>query len=237
MEKQPKWKDLHLHQKVKYIAEIAAIAGGLILLSLTFRQVRLLTEQNSIALTTLKATFPLSVELKMLNYKDSSPIVIRMNIKNLGRDKVRVGDIVVPTIIQEGSFKVESAITTVKTNLYKKEKPKDDSQVGRQEIILGEGESGTLEVSADLKIEPHYQKDDLFKDKPVYTSFIILPVHLSGIDTSDGRNARKTILISMSRSKDKSLKVYSELMDVTDNENLIYIARIKRAMLSMPEWK
>lgn len=63
-----KWKSLRLHQKIKYIAELIAICGGLIVLFLMVRQ-------NAINYEMLKSTFPLEIESALIDYADRKPLV------------------------------------------------------------------------------------------------------------------------------------------------------------------
>lgn len=233
----PTWEKLPLYLRIKYIAEIIAICGGLFLLTVTANQLKLLHEQKMISLAYFKASFPLDIETKLIDYKDGHPLLIRLGITNIVKDKIKLDGMLLPKVVLKESKKMENGLALIKTSLYKKERPQSESFKINKELLLNSNENCILEITADIQVEGRYKKDDVFKYKPEDAVFIILPIRLKTIEDSAGRSAQKIILISLSRMKDKSLIVYPEVLDFTDEDTLFQILRIQRARLSVPEWE
>ena len=233
----PAWKKLPLYLRIKYVAEIIAICGALFLLAVNANQLKLLHEQNIISLAYFKASFPLDIETKLIDYKDGHPLLIRLGITNIVKDKIKIDGMLLPKVALKDSKKMENGFTLIKTALYKKERPQSVPFKINTELLLNPNENCILEITADIQVESRYKKDDVFKYKPGDAVFIILPIHLKTIEDSAGRSTQKIILISLSRMKDKSLIVYPEVLDFTDDDTLFQILGIQRLRLSVPEWE
>ncbi|MBF8275214.1 MAG: hypothetical protein HW390_287 [Candidatus Brocadiaceae bacterium] len=118
IKKSPLWHELPLHQKVKYFVEIIAVFGGLILIAINTYQIKLFKESNSINLLNLKASFPLDIEIGLVEYQDNIPLVLKLNITNLGKNKVTLYQ-GLPKLFLPGSKKIEDGFNSVKTAIYK----------------------------------------------------------------------------------------------------------------------
>jgi hypothetical protein len=231
----PVWKKLPFYLQFKYFAEIIAICVALFLLAINAYQLKLLHEQNKIILANFRASFPLNIETKLIEYKDGHPIIIKIGITNIVKDKIKLYGVLLPKLVLNSSNKIENGISLINTILYKKERPKSNSFKINNEMLLNPNENCILEITADIEVGRYYKKDDIFKYKPEDTAFIILPICLSNIEDSAVRSIQKTIIIYLSRMKDRSLNVYSEVLDITDDDTLLLLIRIHRTRLSVPE--
>jgi hypothetical protein len=83
IENSPSWKDLHFHQKLRYVFEIVAICGGLFLLGVNIYQLRLLSQSNEINRQMFNSTFPLEIQSDLVDFVDENPLVIRLRLTSI----------------------------------------------------------------------------------------------------------------------------------------------------------
>lgn len=222
-----KWKELPLHSKLKYSAEIIAVIGGLILLGLNAYQLKLLQESNAINRDIFNSTFPLDIETEIIGHQDKDPIIIKLRIKNVAKERINL-ETGIPRLVSRSSHKVESGIGTIETAFFNQNGPVDNQGIVSG-TILNPLKSCVLEIKAKNEVD---KKDSAFIYKPQDESFIILPLDLRMLE----RTSYRTILISLSRNEDNVLSVSSKELRISDEKMLLGIIRLKKAEKSLPEW-
>lgn len=220
----PIWNELPLHQKIKYFVEIIAILGGLFLIGINTYQIKLLKESNSINFLNLKASFPLDIEIGIVGYEDNIPLVLRLNITNVGRNRITL-DPLSPKLFLPDSEIIEDGFESVDTTIYKQHKP---TLFREHEIALNTLENCVLEVVANINILGYSEEYENF-----ISTYILLPIMVKGAVYSED----KTLLIKLSRNKNKSLIISSEVIRITDHEILSKILRIERSQIELPLWE
>jgi len=232
-ESSPKWRSLHVYQKIKYFAEILAICGGLVLLALNVHQVRLLSESNEINRRVYNSTFPVEIQSALMNYVDGNPLVIRLRLTNVIGRRMQLRTWMA-RVVRMGSNTVEDDFGTTTIDLFKAEEKMPTSPTGAagRKITLKASESCILKISTKLDVRAEYSEKDIFRRKPEQTAFLAIPVSIE----SFGQSASKIILLSLSRDKDGSLLVTPDILRDMNNDTLMQIVRIMRAQLSVPHW-
>ena len=229
-----KWKSLPTYQKIKYIAEIIAILGGLVLISVNVFQLRLLSESNSINRALIRSTFPLEIESGVIEYSDKQPIVLKIKLTNIVNQRFSIQPWL-PEMVPSGSKATKSDLKEITTKIYrtKSKTPVVTSPYeNERKVTLKPSESCILEMSIELDIPSAYAEKDIFKYKPENAAFIIIPMTLFGVEQQSSR----TLLVSLSRDKKKSLIVSSDILRITDNDTILQIVGIERSRMSVPEW-
>ena len=103
-----KWQRLPVHQKIKYIAELMAIFGGLSLLVFNAFQLKFLAQQNTINYEILKSTFPLEIESALIDYTDGEPLVLKVRLANVVNQTLYLQTLI-PKFVLSGSNEIRSA--------------------------------------------------------------------------------------------------------------------------------
>ncbi len=224
MHNKPAWKELPLHQKIKYIAEILAIGMGIFLVGLTTYQLKLIREANKINLSYFKSSFLLDIESKIIKYEDTLPLVLRLNISNIGKERIKLYSWV-PKLFLPNSEKIEDEFETINHSFYKQNKNKVTPFNNEHNINLNIKEGCIMEITINNII-----KDE--SDNILRPTYIIFPLTLE----SKYYNEEKTLIIKLARDKNKSLIMSSEILKSND-ENLLFRMKIERMQLSVSKWE
>lgn len=225
MQNKSLWKELPLHQKIKYIAEIVAICVGIFLVGLTTYQLKLIREANKINLLHFKSSFLLDIDSKIINYADTLPLVLRLNISNIGKESFELYP-GLPKLFLPNSEMIEDGFKIINSSLYKQNKNASTPFDKLNPIILNIKENCIMEIIINNDIVVNARTNETLR--PTY---IILPLTLIGKQY----NENKTLLIRLARDKNKSLIMSSEILKSND-ETLLFTMQIERAMLGIAEW-
>jgi len=233
-EKNPSWKDLHLHQKLKYLFEIVAILGGLTLLWFNYSQLKLLSQSNEINRQMFSSSFPLEIESKVVGFVDENPLLIKLRLTNIVGRRMQL-ETLTAEFLRFTSEVIEEASINIRLNFSKQgsASPPCDMHDLTLKIVLQPSDSCFLELCSKLDIRGEYSEKNIFKPKPLETAFIIVPLYIE----SYGQYSSRIILLTVWRDQHKSLVVTSEDYRRLDKETLTQIMRIERAGLRIPEWE
>jgi len=227
------WKQVPTYQKIKYGAELIAIMGGLLLLVFNAYQLNLLKKQNEIAFQALNASNPLDVSVSLMDYKDENPLVMRFNLRNLGKDPIKVIKPILPKVVKKDS--VTDASERLSALIYMHNKPSSIEIDHDTELLLMSNESCIFEVSAGMKSDDFTEEKSKVRfDK---SSFIALSFNIKRIGEDSGRISQRVMLIKLFRRIDKSLFVVAEILPNVDDKSLMEIAYLERLKLSTPTSK
>ncbi|MEK6765425.1 MAG: hypothetical protein AABY49_04245 [Planctomycetota bacterium] len=220
------WKELPLHQKIKYIAEIVAICVGIFLVGLNTYQLKLIREANKINLLYFKSSFLLDIDSKIINYEDTLPLILRLNISNIGKESFTLYSWL-PKLFLPNSEMFEDGSKIINSSLNKQNK-NTSTPFGniRNGIILNIKENCIMEITINNDIVVNSKTNDTLR--PTY---IIFPITLKGKQYEEN----KTLIIRLARDKNKSLIMSSDLFESND-EKLLFIMQIERAQLGVAEW-
>lgn len=170
-----KWKSLRLHQKIKYIAELIAICGGLIVLFLMVRQ-------NAINYEMLKSTFPLEIESALIDYADRKPLVLKVMLTNVVNHGVylQTGS---PEFVLSNSDEIRSGPSEIEAKIYKQNSTNitSSSYTEERNVNLNQSESCVLELTTNLKTNAAYHDKAMFKHNTELASFCNYSYHFTRI--------------------------------------------------------
>jgi len=212
MEISPKFKELPVYQKIRYVAELIAIVGGLIILILNYWQMSLLNESNRIARNIYESTFSLEVGLKLVQYSDNMPISMKFQIENIGTNPFEISANSAPRYILANSEEVKFG-EEIEVNLYEekesKSKPVNFSELNNK-IFLNPKGKAIFAVKVYFKIENFLKANDTFLYRPEFSSFVLIPLHLIGLGHLSGD---KFISIALLRDRENDLRIDSEVKE------------------------
>ena len=231
-DKNSSWHSLPLYQRIKYVFELVAICGGILLLAVNAYQVRLLFESNKISQNMLSLTFPPpEIEISLLEFKDNKPLNMRFKVTNLTNRSVEFHTLL-PQIVAFGSKELKTDLSLIRIGLSKEGRSPSESFLfnGLDKITLKSGEGCLMEVSADLSVTNSLTNRGLSPSRPLQTAFIAIPVTIHSL----GQTSKRTILISLARDKNGSLTIASIEFPVFDNGTLLQVVRYARSILSVP---
>jgi hypothetical protein len=233
-ENSPSWKNLGLHQKMKYVLEIVAICGGLVLLGVNVYQVWLLSQSNQINRQIFNSTFPLEIQANLVGFVDENPLVIKLRLTNIVGRRMELHTLM-PRFVRIGSEAIEHTLADITIDLFNEKGASSVSSTHGldREIVLQPSESCILKLCSKLDVRGEYSEKAIFKPKPLQTAFIIIPIFILSFG---GQSDSKIILLSLSRDNHKSLVVVSNVFRGLDDQTLMAIMKITRATLSLPEW-
>ncbi|MBA4389532.1 MAG: hypothetical protein C0399_01160 [Syntrophus sp. (in: bacteria)] len=228
----PRWKDLPLHQRVKYLSEIVAICGGLFLLAVNIYQVRLLSESNEVSRQLFSSTFPLEIQTDIVKLVDQNPLLVRLKLTNVVGRRIQLRPWL-PRCVRIGSEVLEPSLgeTTIRLENQKGESPASSIKGVQKPAVLKSGESCFLEISTKLDVPGQYSPNDLFRHKPEQTAFLVLSLSVESFDQS----ASKIIFLSFSRDKRGTLLADSDVFRDLDDRTLMEIVKLERLRLSKPK--
>lgn len=223
-----KWQSLPVHQKIKYLAELIAICGGLFLLILNAYQLKLMAQQNAINYEILKSTFPIEIESALIDYTDRKPLVLKVKLTNVVNQTVYLQTLI-PKFVLSNSDEIKSGLSEIETKIYKQNSTNIISSpyAEEQKVILKPYESCILELTINLKTNDAYHDKHMSKFNPELASFIIIPIALRGPEQETSR----TLSVSLARDKNKHLLVSSNISRITDNKILLEDIKFKRAIV------
>lgn len=222
-----RWHDLPFYKKLKYVAELVAIFGGLCLLGVNAYQIVLLRQSNATNYEMFKSTFPLEVEAVLTESSDKNPIDIKIRLTNVVGQMFDV-QASLPEYISSSSHEF-SLSPEIRARIYKGKTASENSS-WYDKVILRPSESCTLELTANMKIRSSYRS--VIKHMPAEASFIIVPIVLRGAE----RNTQRTLLVSLGRDTETgSLVVTSDLLKDTDRVALSMMIALQRRIRELPD--
>lgn len=171
-------------------------------------------------MTAFKAAYPIDIETKVLQYKESKPLVLKIQVTNPVKDRITVSSFLTKCIMA-GSDTIENGlIKKIKTSLEKPSVLSAKKEETGYTIALNHMETGVLKIIADIEIKKYSRKN--VEKNP--RSFIIIPMTL----TIGDRTEVRTLLVSLSRYLDNSLKVNSEILSTIDDRWIKIFIRSER---------
>lgn len=227
MQNKSLWKELPLHQKIKYIAEIVAICVGVFLVGLTTYQLKLIREANKINLLYFKSSFLLDIDSKIINYEDTLPLILKLNISNIGKESIELYS-GLPKLFPPNSEMFEDGSKIINSSLYKKnENTSTPFDNRRNNIILNIKEDCIMEITINTDIVVNSKTNDTLR-----LTYIIFPLTLKGKHYVEN----KKLIIRLARDKNKSLIMSSDIIEENDEKFLLIKLQLERGFLDFPEW-
>lgn len=220
-----RWQRLPLHQKIKYIAELTVVCGGLLLLILNLYQLKLLAQQNAINYEILKLTFPIEIESTVIDYKDGEPLVLRVRLTNMTNQTVSLQTLT-PKFVLSGSNEIRTSLSEIETKIYKQNNALTMWSPYSKEgsVTLKPYEGCILGLTASLKTDVYHDKE-MIKYNAEMASFIMIPTVLRDA----ARETSRTLIVSLTRDKNRVLLVSCEIKRITDDKLLLQEAEYMRS--------